>query len=142
MHFGTMHIRAAIAVATAGTAGGMTLAAFTTGGMWPSSTVALAGVSPKDSGSYQVPAPVVADPPPERYVCTGCFPTLAERQQQYYERVSLGDAAYDEAAQLASLPPYEPAPLDEGTDEHADLPAQADDPPSDPAATTARIAYW
>jgi len=138
MRFSIRQIEAAIAVVVAGTAVGMMLAAFTMGGMWPSSPVST-GAGPYRA---EAPAPVVPAAPPERYVCKGCFPTLAERQAQYYAGVDMGGVRYDETAQLEPLPPYQPVPFVDEKNENVEAQPQADNPPSEPAGPTAEVAYW
>lgn len=108
----------ALAIFASGTAGGVALGGFATGGVRPAPTASDWAPSVIDSASAaEAPAPTVQGDAPESYHCRGCGLTLAERKAQSYSAsyamTDPGyDAAYAAAKDYGPLPAYRPIPYE------------------------------
>lgn len=108
---------AGLAVLVMGAGTGLALGGFATGQAPPSPTDSLLTTSDAQSVEpIETPMPAVQNGP-ERYVCHGCGPTLAERNAQAYSaHYAAADPGYDAAYRLADdyvpLPAYRPIPYE------------------------------
>jgi hypothetical protein len=122
-------IVAGLAVLLMGAGAGFALGGFAIRETRPSmADSALASTDMEGADPGDAPAPAVAKGPdrPDRYICHGCGPSLAERNAQsyaaHYAATDPGyDAAHDLAKDYSPLPAYQPMPY-EG-DEPAERPA-------------------